>query len=54
MAQMAKALGKEGDYQLFMKRAMNYQNIFDTETGFMRPRHKDGSWKDPFEPGSKQ
>ena len=54
LAQMAKALGKDEDYKLFMKRAMNYQNIFDTETGFMRPRYKDGSWKEPFDPGSKQ
>lgn len=54
MAQMAKKLGKDEDYKLFIKRAMNYQNIFDTETGFMRPRYKDGSWKDPFDPGSKQ
>jgi len=54
MAQMAKKLGKDEDYKLFMKRAMNYQNLFDNETGFMRPRHKDGSWKEPFDPGSKQ
>ncbi len=39
VAQMAKALGKEDDYKLFLKRAVNYKNIFDPETGFMRPRH---------------
>ena len=54
VAQMAKALGKDEDYKLFMKRAMNYQNLYDAESGFMRPRHKNGSWKDPFDPGSKQ
>ncbi len=54
VAQMAKALGKDEDYKLFMQRAMNYQNLFDAETGFMRPRHKNGAWKDPFDLGSKQ
>lgn len=50
LAQMAKALGKEGDYRLFMKRAQNYRNIFDNSTGFMRPRNLDGSWLTPFDP----
>ncbi|MBL7040765.1 MAG: GH92 family glycosyl hydrolase [Pirellulaceae bacterium] len=50
LAQMAKALGKTDDYELFMRRAGNYRNQFDTETGFMRPRNRDGSWKTPFDP----
>jgi len=50
LAQMAKALGKTDDYELFMKRAGNYRNLFDGETGFMRPRLRDGSWKTPFDP----
>ena len=54
VAQMAQALGKDEDYQLFMKIAMNYQNLYVAESGFMRPRHKNRSWKDPFDPGSKQ
>ena len=28
----------------------NYRNVFDAETGFMRGRHKDGSWLAPFDP----
>jgi len=44
LAQMAKALGKEQDYQLFMKRAGNYTHVFDATTRFMRPRNLDGSW----------
>ena len=27
-----------------------YRNLFDPSTGFVRPRMKDGSWMDPFEP----
>ena len=54
IAQMAKALGKAEDHQYFMKRSMNYKNLFDPETGFIRPRHRDGSWKTPFDPASRQ
>ena len=50
LAQLAKALGKEDDYRLFMKRAENYRNVYDAKTGFMRPRHSDGSWLAPFNP----
>ncbi len=44
IAQMAKEMGKEDDYQLFMKRAKNYTHLFDTETQFFRPKKADGSW----------
>ncbi len=54
VAQFAKALNKENDYQKFIKRAKNYRNLFDAQNGFMRPRHADGSWKRPFNPESKQ
>jgi predicted alpha-1,2-mannosidase len=50
LAQMAKALGKEDDYRAFMRRAENYRNLFDRQTGFMRPRLRDGSWLAPFDP----
>lgn len=50
IAQMAKAIGKKDDYELFMKRAANYRNLFDTSTGFMRGRNFDGSWVTPFNP----
>jgi len=44
IAQLAKALGKNDDYRLFMKRASNYANVWDPETEFMRPKKLDGSW----------
>ncbi len=50
VAQMAKALGKEDDYQYFMTRAMNYQNVFDPTVGFMRAKNKEGEWQTPFSP----
>jgi predicted alpha-1,2-mannosidase len=50
IAQMANALGKTEDYHYFMKRADNYKNIYDPETGFMRGRDSDGNWRTPFDP----
>ncbi len=44
IAQMAQELDKEEDYKLFMQRAKNYENLFDAETNFMRPKNYDGSW----------
>jgi predicted alpha-1,2-mannosidase len=50
MALFAKGLGKEDDYQMFLKRAHNYQNVFDASTGFMRGKTADGKWISPFDP----
>ncbi len=44
IAQLAKELGKETDYDLFMKRAHNYTNLWDSKTRFMRPKKSDGTW----------
>jgi putative alpha-1,2-mannosidase len=44
IAQMAKAMGKENDYELFMSRAGNYNNVYDESTQFFRPRNSNGSW----------
>jgi predicted alpha-1,2-mannosidase len=37
-------------YKTFRERSDNFNNIFDTVSGFMRPRLSDGSWKTPFDP----
>jgi predicted alpha-1,2-mannosidase len=50
MALYARKLGKEDDYQMFLKRAHNYQNVFDSSTGFMRGKTVDGKWISPFDP----
>ena len=50
IATMAKELGKEKDYKYFMKRAKNYENVFDKETKFMRGRFNSGAWKKDFDP----
>ncbi|QGY47020.1 glycoside hydrolase family 92 protein [Maribellus comscasis] len=50
VAQLAKALGKEDDYKLFMQRAANYKNVLDPETGLARPKDSEGNWLAPFNP----
>ena len=50
IAQMAKAVGEIAIYETFMERASWYRNVFDAETGFMRAKMADGSWKAPFDP----
>ncbi|MDX8340267.1 GH92 family glycosyl hydrolase [Draconibacterium sp. IB214405] len=50
VAAMAKKLGKTEDFELFAKRAKYYENYFNKETGFMRGRMADGSWRTPFNP----
>jgi len=49
IAQIASDLDKTEDYNYYMKRAQSYKNIFDPETGFMRPKTH-GAWKYPFDP----
>ena len=49
IAQMAQILNKQEDYQYFMKRSQNWKNLFDWETGFLRPK-KNGGWEKPFDP----
>lgn len=50
LAQMAKSLGKQDDYAYFMKRSSNWKNLFDAESGWIRPKNMEGKWKDPFDP----
>lgn len=50
LAQMAKALNKEKDYQYFMTRSANWKNLYDKETGWMRPKDINGKWIVPFDP----
>lgn len=50
LAQLAQALGKEQDASYFFQRSRNFHNLFDSETGFMRPRGMDGQWLTPFDP----
>lgn len=50
VAQAAQKLGKQEDYEYFLKRSKSYKNYFDVSTGFMRGKMIDGSWRTPFSP----
>jgi predicted alpha-1,2-mannosidase len=50
LAQMAASLGEEEDYALFTRRSGNWKNLYDTETGWMRPKDREGNWYAPFDP----
>lgn len=49
IAQLAKIINAQDDYDTYMKRSQYWKNIFDPATGFMRPK-KNGGWLTPFEP----
>ena len=49
-AQLAKALGHDGDYGRFMQRSANWRKVYDPLIGFVRQRHADGKWVDKFDP----
>jgi predicted alpha-1,2-mannosidase len=54
IALLAKGLGKTDDYNKYLARSGNWKNLWDADftdggfQGFIRPRHRDGSWLTPF------
>ncbi len=50
LAQLAKELGKDDDYNYFLKRSQNFVNLFNSETGFFAPRNSQGEWVKDFDP----
>jgi predicted alpha-1,2-mannosidase len=50
IAQLARALGKDADRDLFLKRAANYKNLYRADKGFMWPKDSEGKWIEPFDP----
>ncbi len=50
IAEIAKILGKKDIEAEYRKRALNYKNLFDPETGFMRAKDKNGNFRPEFTP----
>ena len=50
IAQLARATKHDADYDLFMKRAHNYENVWDAQKGFMWGKDAKGNWIEPFDP----
>lgn len=50
VSQFAKALGKDRDYQSFLRRGNFWRNVMDKETGYARMKDSDGQWVADFDP----
>ena len=50
IATVAKVLGREELVAEYMRRAKNYQKLFDPDTGFMRGRDRAGKMAENFDP----
>ena len=48
IAQIAKTIGNSDIENEYLTRAQNFENVFDSNIGFMRPKLSDGSWKKDF------
>lgn len=49
LAQIAKVLGHNEDYEYFMNRSKNYRTLFHPETHFFHPRDSRGEFIQPFD-----
>ncbi|MFT8645580.1 GH92 family glycosyl hydrolase [Gluconacetobacter sp.] len=47
VAQVARAVGRQADYEQFLRRSEDYRKLFNPATRFMQARNLDGSWADP-------
>jgi len=50
VALLARELGDTANYEMLMRRATNYKNLFDPSTGLMRGRLENGEWVKIFNP----
>lgn len=44
IAQFALALGDTKNYEIFLERSDNWQNLFNTSSGYIQPRFENSSW----------
>ena len=52
VSQFAKAMGKSSDYKKLQKLSQGWRLLFDSETGFIRPRDINGDFVTPFDPSA--
>ena len=50
IAQIARALKRSDDEQLFLRRAANYKNLFRVDKELMWPKDAEGQWIEPLDP----
>ena len=49
LAVLANKLDHKNDYKHFIKEALNYRNLFNSETNFFHPKDKNGEFIAPFD-----
>jgi hypothetical protein len=52
ISELARRLGDSATWSTFVKRAQNWQNLFNPGNGYLQPRNQDGSYMQPFNPAS--
>jgi predicted alpha-1,2-mannosidase len=52
VASIAEAAGDMEEAAKLRERSRSYRNVYDRESGFIRPRYADGQWATPFDPKS--
>jgi len=50
IAKMAEKLGRIDIAEKYFKQSLNYKNVFDSSTNWMRGKNKDGNFQSPFNP----
>nr|WP_314898066.1 GH92 family glycosyl hydrolase [uncultured Flavobacterium sp.] len=50
IAKMAQKLGKTTIADSYLKKSLNYKNVFDTSTNLMRGKNREGDFQSPFNP----
>ncbi|PQV48962.1 putative alpha-1,2-mannosidase [Jejuia pallidilutea] len=50
LAQLAKKLGHNEDYNYFLNRSENFKNVYDETSGWMRPKDVNNMWFKNFDP----
>lgn len=50
ISRFASAIGKTEEAKVLINRALQYKNLFDKQTGFIRAKDSKGGWKSPFNP----
>lgn len=50
VAQVADSMGNRKDVKTFTQRSKAYEQLFDTQTGFLRAKSSDGVFREPFNP----
>ncbi|UCD19483.1 MAG: GH92 family glycosyl hydrolase [candidate division WOR-3 bacterium] len=48
IAQLASQAGNDALYNRYMERSRSYRNVYDPDLGFMRPKKRNGTWREDF------